>query len=329
MKNFIIAFLVFLVWSFFGLWLYTVLQPDNPALTGDSEVAANNTLETDKELESLENMKETQTDSILITKAYEEEPVATSTQGLKALSETGDIIFYFPEGFKIVKNSSRVEIPAGLIDFKYKLNTYFVEHPNTELHITSQYSPGENIETPNLGIKRGQYLKQILAKAGIPSQRIVIKPHITQIEFQPDNTYRHSFSFSFKPLNDKRVSALKYQMPEDRVVYPNFSSQGIWENEDLRLLAKDISEILIENPNLHITVIGHTDNIGNAIDNYRQGLEYARQVRWYLVNKTGIDRNRISADSKGESELIAGNDTERERNINRRIEINFYQDTYE
>ncbi len=31
MKNFFVAFLVFLVWSFFGLWIYSWLQDTRPA----------------------------------------------------------------------------------------------------------------------------------------------------------------------------------------------------------------------------------------------------------------------------------------------------------
>jgi outer membrane protein OmpA-like peptidoglycan-associated protein len=165
--------------------------------------------------------------------------------------------------------------------------------------------------------------------AGVPPERIVIKPHITQIAFSEDNTFLHSFSFAFKPVNTKRINALKNQIPESRIVYPNFSSQGIMINDELNKLKTEVSEIIKENPNLQIEVIGHTDNVGNAIDNYRTGLEYARQLRWFLVSTSGIDRNRITAISKGESENIAGNDTERERNLNRRLEVKFYMDTYD
>lgn len=335
MKNFLIAFLVFLVWSFFGLWLYSVLQPDNPLLKNDTEVAIGNSDESTEgtKIDSPTDISDSSVDSIQdslsISEGYKEEFISAPVTGLRATSETGDIIFLYPEGFKITKNFETVEVPPNLVDFKYKLNTYIVEHPETELHITSQYSPGENIESPNLGIKRGRIIKQMLVAAGIPAERIVIKPHITQIAFKEDHTFWHSFSFSFKPVSTKRINALKNQIPENRTVYPTYSSQGIMENEALKFLSEDVSEIIKENPNLHIEVVGHTDNVGNAIDNYEKGLEYARQVRWYLVTKSGIDRNRITAVSKGESEAIAGNGTENGRQLNRRIEIKFYMDTYD
>lgn len=331
MKNFLIAFLVFLVWSFFGLWLYAILQPDSTSKENETEVAIGELEESAKtEIDSPSAITDSpyltgnEPDSLLIDESYKEEYISAPVTGLKAVSEKGDIIFLYPEGFKITKNISEVNIPPRIVDFKYKLNTYILEHPNTELHITSQYGPDEKIESPNLGIQRGRIIKQMLVQTGIPSERIVIKPHITQLAFAEDDSFYHSFSFTFKPLNPNRIEALKKQIPEPRVVYPTFSSQGIMVNEELNIFKGEVSEIIKENPNLHLEVIGHTDNVGNAIDNYRKGLEYARQLRWYLVTKAGIDRNKITAVSKGESEAIASNSNDSGRDLNRRIEVKFY-----
>ncbi len=332
MKNFLIAFLVFLIWSFFGLWLYSWLQPDDSVAGDTTEIKLekgdqlSDVPKVDTPLDVTTNPIITANDTVSIAEAYKEEIDSAPSIGLKAVGESGDIIFRYPEGFTIVKNSPIVDVPSDLVDFKYKLNTYVLEHPDTELHITSQYSPSEIIDSPNLGVKRGREVKQILLGMGIPSERIVIKPFITQIPFETDDSYRHSFSFAFKPINEERISALKKSIPETRTVYPEFSYQGIMVNAELNALQKDVSEIIKENPNLLIEVVGHTDNVGNAIDNYRKGLEYAQQLRWFLVNKSGIDKNRITAASKGESEPIAGNGTTKGRNLNRRLEVKFYLD---
>ena len=84
-----------------------------------------------------------------------------------------------------------------------------------------------------------------------------------------------------------------------------------------------VKDVLSKNPNTKIEIIGHTDNVGNGIDNYRLGLEYARQVRWYLVSKGKIDAKQIKASSKGEEEPIDTNASERGRVTNRRIEVLF------
>lgn len=332
MKNFLIAFLVFLVWSFFGLWLYSWLQPDEPGNVNSTEVAIGNGEELPDKNDGDVPTKITEipvageVDSLPIAEAYKEEFISPPSQGLKAVGDSGDIIFLYPEGFSIQKNSPNVDVPTELVDFKYKLNTYALEHPETELHIVSQYSPSENIDSPNLGIKRGRAVKQILVNIGIPAERIVIKPFITQMPFGKDGGFKHSFAFAFKPINEERIQALKKSIPETRTVYPKFSYKKIIVNEELKILHQDVSEIIKENPNLHVEVVGHTDNVGNAIDNYGQGLEYARQLRWFLVTKTGIDRNKITAVSKGESEPIADNGTVKGRNLNRRLEVKFYLD---
>ena len=325
MRNFLIAFLVFLVWSFFGLWLYSWLNPE------PNENQANNGLvENNEKVDSADTelpvMTDEPIDTLTIDEAYKTEFIDIPATGMRAVSEAGDIIFLYPEGFIIKKNSAEIVIPDEVVDFKYKLNTYMLEHPDTELHISSQYSPSEIISSPNLGIQRGKMVKDELAATGIAAERIVIKPNITQIAFNTDESFRHSFSFSFKPLDLERIEALKKQIPESKTVYPTYSYQGIMVNEALNNFKDEVTEILKENPNLHLEVIGHTDNVGNAIDNYTKGLEYARQVRWYLVTKAKIDRNKITAISKGESEAIASNGSVKGRELNRRIEIKFYLD---
>jgi OOP family OmpA-OmpF porin len=85
------------------------------------------------------------------------------------------------------------------------------------------------------------------------------------------------------------------------------------------MLLFEVKEILIENPDILIEIVGHTD----YEDNYRAGLGYARQVRWYLITKGGVDRNNIIATSKGESAPIDTNKSDRGRIANRRIEVIF------
>ncbi len=326
MKNFLIAFAVFLVWSFFGLWLYSRFQPN-----GNTEIA-NNNLEKDSLVKGTENRTSVE-DSILpiitiedsLFVAQENQIEITETaSGLKAITSDGDIIFLFTEGIIITKNSPEINIPESTIDFKYKLNTFILEHPDREIHISSVYSADENIESPNLGIQRGRKIKNILVQTGIPSEKIVIKPFIKEIDFKEDQTFTNSFSFLFKPLDTARIEALKNKIPESRIVYPSFSTTGILVNENLKTLLSEVIQIVDENPEIKIEVIGHTDNVGNATDNYIMGLQFARQVRWYLVNRGNIDRKKIKAISKGESEPLDTNNTDSGRKANRRIEVKFY-----
>ena len=238
MKNFLIAFCVFLVWSFFGLWLFYWLQEENNYLQSNNAIEApiNTTIESDTsaiERNVITSQLETK-DSIF---EFEE---AKITPALRAYTVDGDILFNYTAPIAIVKNEPEVSIPTAAQDFKYKLNNYFIEHPETELHITSKYSAEENIATPNLGIQRAEKLKEILVTTGIPAKYIVIKPHITPIQFLEDNTYLNAFSFLFQPLNLARLDAVKNTIPETKTMYPRFSTQGILQSPELKTLLEEI-----------------------------------------------------------------------------------------
>lgn len=330
MKNFLIAFVVFLVWSFFGLWLYSWLQPvDNASNTKDT-IATNEQTEISLNIddplrvdETFETSNESR-DTIGLVENVDEPPVIdVPLTGLKATSTDGDIVFAYSEGIKIWKNTNQLEYATELIDFKYKLNTYLTEHPNEELHIASLYSASENIETPNFGYQRGQKIKRILENTGIDSKRMIVKSIIREIEFDDAGVFQNGISFSFHPLDMERLESLKRSLPETKTIYPKLVNNDIFVNKALEDLLNEVKAAIASNPNLTVQIIGHTDNIGNANDNYLLGLKYARQVRWYLVTKGKLDPKKVEAISRGESLSIATNRTERGRLINRRIEVKY------
>jgi OmpA-OmpF porin, OOP family len=69
-----------------------------------------------------------------------------------------------------------------------------------------------------------------------------------------------------------------------------------------------------------IIAVGHTDNIGT--EEYNQGLSVRRAeaVKAYLVS-TGVEKNRVYTEGKGEKQPIADNKTAEGRAKNRRVEI--------
>ncbi|QNJ98695.1 hypothetical protein ALE3EI_2150 [Constantimarinum furrinae] len=247
-----------------------------------------------------------------------------SKTALKATTAEDDILFLYPEGISINKNSPEIYVPESAKDFKYRLNSYLIEHPDMELHILSLYSATENIQSPNLGIQRGNKIKQLLMEIGIPRNKIVVKPIIKEIDFDHKGNYENSISFLFKPLDQARLATLKSRIPEPVTIYPKYSSSGILVNEELTNLLAQVIRIVQEKPDITIEITGHTDNVGNDTDNYIAGLDYARQVRWYLITKGNLDRKQVIASSKGESDPIDTNNSQRGREANRRIEVKFY-----
>jgi OOP family OmpA-OmpF porin len=80
------------------------------------------------------------------------------------------------------------------------------------------------------------------------------------------------------------------------------------------------ASVLQDNPDVRISIEGHTDSIGT--DEYNQGLSLRRAeaVFRYLVNR-GVAPERMEAVGYGESRPVADNETEIGRQQNRRTEL--------
>jgi hypothetical protein len=85
------------------------------------------------------------------------------------------------------------------------------------------------------------------------------------------------------------------------------------------------ARILINNPDIPVTIVGHTDFVGSNEYNYGLGLRRADAVRQELV-RNGVPPSRLMTDSSGETQPIADNATSSGRARNRRVEIHVSQD---
>ena len=81
-----------------------------------------------------------------------------------------------------------------------------------------------------------------------------------------------------------------------------------------------IANVLVRYGKTHLTIVGHTDNVGS--DQYNQGLSErrAKAVNDYLLNK-GVLIQRLVFLGRGETSPRATNATEEGRRLNRRVEI--------
>ncbi|MGK0386574.1 MAG: OOP family OmpA-OmpF porin, partial [Patiriisocius sp.] len=194
----------------------------------------------------------------------------------------------------------------------------------TEVHIISKYSAIENFETPNIGIQRGNEIKNLLTTLGIDSTRVIVKSSIEEIKFSTDNSYSNAIGFEFKHLNEDHIALVTPEItaiPEVITFYPRISDSGILKSKKLDELVETVINIFEEDPTIKITIVGHTDNSGTANENYNRGLNYAKDVRWYLVTKGKIDRLKIKVSSKGDVEPLRSNRTRNGRSANKRVEL--------
>ncbi|WP_047419531.1 OmpA family protein [Cellulophaga sp. Hel_I_12] len=82
----------------------------------------------------------------------------------------------------------------------------------------------------------------------------------------------------------------------------------------------EIFKLLSENPNLKISIEGHTDNVGNAQYNMQLSELRAKGILDYLTTK-GIKGERLKSAGFGDSKPIAANNTEENKALNRRVEL--------
>lgn len=84
---------------------------------------------------------------------------------------------------------------------------------------------------------------------------------------------------------------------------------------------KEIAAILKENPEIKITIVGHTDADGADASNLDLSGRRAAAVKNELVKSFGIEASRMETTGKGESQPVAPNDKPANKALNRRVEF--------
>jgi OmpA-OmpF porin, OOP family len=83
---------------------------------------------------------------------------------------------------------------------------------------------------------------------------------------------------------------------------------------------KEVAQILKDNPQLKMSIDGHTDAVGSDASNQKLSENRAGAVKNYLV-KQGVDESRLIVTGYGETVPIADNKTAAGRQKNRRVEM--------
>ena len=87
----------------------------------------------------------------------------------------------------------------------------------------------------------------------------------------------------------------------------------------------NIAIIMNENPDFNFVVEGHTDNTGTPEHNLKLSQDRADAIKQYL-SRHGVSKKRLEAKGYGQTRPIESNETERGKEINRRVEINVLKD---
>ncbi len=103
-------------------------------------------------------------------------------------------------------------------------------------------------------------------------------------------------------------------------LYINFDTGKSVIKPDSKSIIEQIVQMLKSNPELKISVEGHTDNVGTPASNKTLSEERAKSVVYAIVSQ-GIAAERLSSTGYGQDKPIGDNTTEEGRAKNRRVEL--------
>lgn len=86
-----------------------------------------------------------------------------------------------------------------------------------------------------------------------------------------------------------------------------------------------VVDLLKQNPTIEIEMSAHTDSYGSDDYNYKLSDNRARSVMEYILSK-GIRASRIISQGYGETKPVVANDTDENRQLNRRVEFKILKD---
>lgn len=171
----------------------------------------------------------------------------------------------------------------------------------------------------------------VLSEQGIPDWQEQGSGPIAnaQLAIPPDN------------IATAAVHAIAPHPRDPNVLFVGSVNGGVWRNTDRTVLFEFDSTVLtpatqsvlnqyarflLEHPDVHVEVGGHTDSVGDVGFNQTLSLNRAQSVGDHLMAQ-GVPASQLTVTGFGETRGVASNSTDEGRRLNRRVELiaNFWQ----
>jgi len=251
--------------------------------------------------------------------------------------------------FQVKLNKNLIKDSLYYIEFNYKIprnyfndgdnfllkgdlgvlftNTDFSLQKNLDILFSSNYRAKPQILITNLNkeISNGWIKFSLVFKASRNAQYLIIGNHkpfhkqklegfeyYVMVTYNIDDILLMPYNNIFNAKNLKKGDIIELE----NVYFSSGKSELL--NKSNTTLNKLLN--LMKNSSIKILIKGHTDNIGNEMQNITLSKNRAKSIVDFLVLK-GINSNRISYEGYGSSLPVATNNTERGKQQNRRVEI--------
>jgi OmpA-OmpF porin, OOP family len=217
------------------------------------------------------------------------------------------------EQFTFAEGSTLPDLNENNQSFLEKTANYLKAHQSEMLTITACNRIKEDF---SLGQKRAETIRDALVKLGVDASQLKVVGCIS------NDTLPNAVTFNLN--SDKAAIVLNPNVkPDDElnitISDENFAFNSAYFHPKPAFIerTKQLKQYVATHPNVSITIVGHTDNIGNDAYNMRLGQRRAVAVKTFFQQK-GINVN-IAPSSKGETEPVATNDNDAGRAQNRRV----------
>ncbi len=199
--------------------------------------------------------------------------------------------------------------------------TIFEADTLARLTIVGFYRPSEQATADgffeNLGLARADAIRNLLTARGLAQDRISLDHGIAASEALGEPIMFDAYY----PVssNEGDYERLAFTFTNMTFSDANFAfNSAVFEPGGAFLAYADSVRTYLQlNPEQELTIIGHTDNVGDNSYNQGLGLDRAKSARTYFQER-GVT-NTIEVDSRGETEPAATNQTAQGRQKNRRV----------
>ena len=195
----------------------------------------------------------------------------------------------------------------------YTVVLEYGKYYNVSVNAPGHFYYSENVNIPSKESDVSEFVQDFfMSHDHEPSVAV----HESKFDYKPDEKVLTQANIYSKDIALNKLEVGGRLVLKD-ILFPYNSS---YLNKESRIELNNLYNLLINNPNIHIEIQGHTDNVGGNNFNLELSENRAHKVMDYLLDK-GIDSSRLVAHGYGEKRPLAPNSTVAGRQMNRRTEF--------
>ena len=243
------------------------------------------------------------------------------------LKDGSQIILDNYEQFSFGDQSVDPNLSDDNTEFLDQIKAFMDKNPDKNLKITGLFRESEvGIKSgiyDNLGIGRAKKIESLLKARGIDESRFSIdfKKISGNNLLEPVTFLLNDSSPSEYGTDGERLAEMKFDFNNMTFTESNFDFNSAVFKPGTAFIsyADSVKTYLDIYKEQTLTIVGHTDDIGSDPYNNDLGKRRAQSVRTYFRN-LGLEA-KINIDSKGEKQPVAPNDSDENRQKNRRVNV--------